>query len=127
MRPKIELTDSTQDVFVKMSEGNPGALTVLMDMFNGDPNNVLLVLSLDDMNIRGPQIWVGYKDYCGAMREGDEKPPSKEEILARFMKAIEDRDPEMVKAINDECIYDNQFGSFKEVAVTSGASFKRPE
>lgn len=123
MRQKIQLTDTAMDVMQTMSEGNPGALSVLMMMLQADPKNLMVILSLDDMNIRGTQIWVGYKDYCGAMRNGDDSPPTEDECLRRFLKAIDDRDPKMVEAINNECIYDNQYGSFKESAVTHGGSW----
>ena len=59
MRKRIELTDSMNDMLFKMSEGNPGGLNVLMGLMDRDP---LVFLALDDMNIRGTQIWIGYKD-----------------------------------------------------------------
>lgn len=113
IREKINLKDTSQEIIVKMAEGNPGGLSVLIDMLKANPLNLLEMLSLDDMNIRGTQIWVGYKDYCG-------------EDLEKFLAAVKSRDPEMVKVINDTCIYDNEFGKFIEVAVTHGASFERP-
>ena len=65
MRTPINLSDSTLDMIVAMSEGNPGALTVLMGMLESDnPAATMMILHLDDMNIRGTQIWVGYKDHC---------------------------------------------------------------
>ena len=70
-----------------MSEGNPGAATVLMRMFNEDAYGILNILSLDDMNIRGTQIWYAYKDYCG-------------EDMSLFVQSVESRDIEMIKAIN---------------------------
>lgn len=106
MRKKIQLHMSTQEVVATMSEGNPGGLRVLMDILKADPKEgVFDILSLDDMNIRGPQIWVGFKDYC-------------DEDLEKFRKAIKARDPNMVRTINREC-------HGLEPAVTSGASFER--
>lgn len=90
-RAKIDLTDTMQDLIIKMSEGNPGAVSVLVEMAKAKGVDVLwLILGLDDMNIRGSQIWVGFKDRCG----GD---------LGVFEQAIKDRDPEMVAAINRAC------------------------
>lgn len=111
-REAINLSDSTQSVIVKMSEGNPGALTVLVDMLKTqDPTALMNILSLDDMNIRGSQIWVGYKDHCGS-------------DMDKFIQAVKDRDADMVETINRECYHpeiDND--GYKHRAVTSGASF----
>ena len=71
---KITISDTIQDVFVKMSEGNPGALRVCMDIYNQDgdidPQGAMPSLSpllrLDDMGIYGPEIWVLYKDVCNS-------------------------------------------------------------
>lgn len=70
--PKIQLTDSLQDILIKMSEGNPGALTVcLLIMTKGeqiDPDNAMgglgAVLFLDTLRLYGPKIWMLYKDVC---------------------------------------------------------------
>ena len=102
MRKKIELNDSFQDIIIKMSEGNPGAVGVLMDLFQKCPlKGIKVALFLDDMNIRGQQIWAGYKDYC-------------EEDLDKFIDVIEKNDKLMVKAINQECLY----GNYKHEAVS---------
>ena len=69
---RIGINDSVQDVFVKLSEGNPGALTVLMKIYNEaekiDPDNILgglgVMLSLDTYKIYGTDIWYLYKDIC---------------------------------------------------------------
>ena len=37
MNERIQLNDSVSDVFVKLAEGNPGALTAMMQMFNAVP------------------------------------------------------------------------------------------
>jgi len=73
MNERIQLTDSTMDVAMKMSEGNPGALTVIMSLLRDaakiDPDNWMPglgeVLSLDSMGIYGSKIWMLYKDVCG--------------------------------------------------------------
>lgn len=92
-RKPIELDDSVMDVLVKMAEGNPGAVTVMTQILEHEKDKgPLRLLSLDDMNIRGSQIWVGFKDHC----------ESKIEV---FVKAIKDRDPAMVETINRECFH----------------------
>lgn len=104
-REPINLSDNITAVIVKMSEGNPGALSVLMQLIQrDDPAATMTVLSLDDMNMRGPQIWVGFKDHCGS-------------DIEVFAKAIQDREEEMIATVNAN-------SGVEECAVTSGASFE---
>ena len=99
MRKPINLMASTQEVINQMSEGIIGAIVVMTALITeGHP---LLIASLDDMNIRGSQIWIGYKDHCG-------------EDIELFIQCIQDRCPNMIKTINDEYL--------EEQAVTDGAS-----
>lgn len=110
MREPINLMENTKAVLIKMSEGNPGAITVLMGLIGrDDPSALMTVLSLDDMNMRGGQIWVGYKDYCG-------------EDIEKFAQCINDRDSGMVAVVNSECFVPGEEG-YGEKAVTAGASF----
>ncbi len=103
-REAVNLSDSTTAVLQKMAEGNPGAITVLMALLGrDDPAALMTLLSLDDMNMRGSQIWVGYKDHCG-------------EDIEKFAQCINDRDSEMIATVNANSGID-------ERAVTSGASF----
>lgn len=68
----IQLDDSIGDVLAKMSAGNPGAITVLIQMFSKSPEvdpqcafaGLGPILSLDTYKIYGPDIWVLYKDIC---------------------------------------------------------------
>jgi hypothetical protein len=70
---RIELTDTPMDVIVKMSEGNPGAMTVLINLFKEggeiDPDaafgGLASVLDLDSHGIYGSRIWCLFKDVCG--------------------------------------------------------------
>lgn len=72
MKSRIELTDTTQSAIVKMAEGNPGALSALVDIVNTtphvDPDNLFggigVIMSLDTLRIYGPRIWMLYKDVC---------------------------------------------------------------
>jgi hypothetical protein len=103
MRKKIELNDTMLDIVTKMAEGNPGALSVLVEIIKR--NDIIdNILSLDDMNIRGCQIWVGYKDYCN-------------KDIEKFVSSIKNRDPLMVKTINKN-------SGIEEVAVTHGGSWR---
>ena len=47
------------------------------------------ILILDDMNIRGAQIFIGYKQHCHS-------------DINRFVECIEKRCPELVETINNE-------------------------
>jgi hypothetical protein len=86
-RKEISLHMSMIDVAVVMSEGNPGALTVICNMLK-HPDGLFHLLHLDDMNIRGTQIWIGYKYYC-------------DELLDEFVKCVIARDKEMIAKINE--------------------------
>ena len=107
-RKKIDLHTSILDTIVLLSEGNPGAVTVLAQMMKSGNKNFLLLLGLDDMNIRGWQVWVGYKDYCGC-------------DLDKFMECIRNRDSGMIDKINEGAIRCGE----SVRAITGGASFNR--
>lgn len=114
-RKKIELSDSLMDVVTKMAEGNPGAANVIgMILQNDQTKGLFTLLDLDDMNIRGPQIWVGFKDHC-------------HQDLDKFVKAANDRDEAMIETINRECYHPNlvnQSPTYGERAVPNRASFR---
>jgi hypothetical protein len=70
---RIKLEMHINDALFAMSDGNPGAITVLMDSVTKnseiDPMNALgpwgLVLNLDEFEIYGHRIWGLYKNLCG--------------------------------------------------------------
>lgn len=104
-RDRISLNDSMLDVMLKLAEGNPGAITVLTQIVKQDSTEgFFILLGLDDMNIRGSQIWVGYKDYCDC-------------DLTKFIEAVTNRDGNMVAEIN------RAFSSDQPQAVTHGGSW----
>ena len=76
---------------VKMVEGNPGALTVLLAVMKEKDTQKMgeLILFLDDMNIRGAQIWIGYKDYCSC-------------DIDKFIECVDKKDQGMIDKINEE-------------------------
>lgn len=104
-RNELSMAGSTADFMYEMSEGNPGAVRVLMDLLKND-HGFINVLDLDDMNIRGSQIWIAFKDFAG-------------ENMDAFVKACRDRDPAMVEMVNQS----GRQGNHDDLAVTSGASF----
>jgi hypothetical protein len=70
---RLSLQDSLIELLTKMSEGNPGAVTALMDMFNKgheiDPDNAFKgygpLILLDEYGIYGADINVLWSDLCG--------------------------------------------------------------
>lgn len=108
-RKAIGLSMTTRDLMVTMAEGNPGALSVIVALAKrqSDPPAVMLLLDLDDMNMRGEQIWVAFKNHC-------------QQDIEAFAKAIQGHDPAMVRTVNAEC-------SPRHVAVEHGASFERQD
>ena len=92
---KVSMTDSPKDVVMKMCEGNPGAINVMIALLTQDAGEpvpdmrVFDLLHMDDMGMRGPAIWIGFKDHCA-------------QDLTKFRAAIRARDPEMLKTIQAE-------------------------
>lgn len=70
---RIELSDSTVDAIIKMSDGNPGAVMALMEISEKagsiDPQSALggigPILSLDTWEIYGSSIYVLFNDKAG--------------------------------------------------------------
>jgi len=70
---RIELNDSQMDVFVKMAEGNPGAITAMVEIMKEsseiDPQACMgglgKILCLDTYGIYGSDIYVLWSDKCG--------------------------------------------------------------
>ena len=106
-RPKIELEDTMFDAIYKISEGVPGAMVGITKLMESDEAGFMLLLGLDDMNIRGSQVWEAYKYLYN-------------EDAKKFAKAVKNRDKNMVDFINQEMA---SVGG--EKAVTGGASFDR--
>lgn len=64
------------DTIVKLAQGNPGAMTVLVECVKAQHADVLL--KLEALDCRGPDIWIAYKDQNGEDLEAFVK-----DILAR--------------------------------------------
>ena len=63
---KITPNMDFMDMMMVMSEGNPGALTVLMQILQDDPVvGFVRILTLDHFDIRGPKVWQLWKDCSG--------------------------------------------------------------
>lgn len=70
---RIKLTDTTMDVVVKMSDGNPGAMNAIVGLLkpenaNIDPDDIMgslgSILKLDSFGIYGTDIYVLFSDIC---------------------------------------------------------------
>lgn len=69
---QIGLHNTLQDVVRYVTEGNPGALRVCMEILRNDkiidPDSAMpglgTLLGLYDMDIKGSKIWVLFKDIC---------------------------------------------------------------
>ena len=71
MKNKCGLNDTVMDIFVKLSEGNPGALNVCMQILEDSPkidpdcaHPLITLFTFDDLGIYGSRIWMLYKDVC---------------------------------------------------------------
>lgn len=51
-----------RDIIITMSNGNPGAINVITQMITDDFNKIADILFLDDLNIRGAQIYMLWSD-----------------------------------------------------------------
>lgn len=106
-RKEIELNGTEMDLLLTMAEGNPGAARALGEMMS-TTDGFMNVLDLDDMNIRGTQIWVAYKAHCQCN-------------ISKLNHCIRERDPDMIETVNKEGLR----GNHQWKAVTSGASFMK--
>ena len=88
-REQIKLNGTTMDMVMTLSEGNPDAIRIISQLLACE-GGFIDVLNLDDMNIRGEQIWVAYKDHC----KGD---------LEELRRLIRARDQGLVDTVNAEC------------------------
>jgi hypothetical protein len=67
---RIQLHHSMQEALFKMSEGNPGALTVMIKILQEAPNIDKLdngfstIIGFDLLGLYGSEIWMFYKDVC---------------------------------------------------------------
>jgi hypothetical protein len=71
-KERLALTDSMMDVYMKMSDGNPGGLNVLMGLMKEsetiDPeggSGLMKILQLDNLGIYGSAIYCICSDKCG--------------------------------------------------------------
>ena len=57
---------SIEDMLIEMCEGNPGALTCMMQMLQSDfVDGIHDIMLFDSLGIYGPQIYMVWNDCCG--------------------------------------------------------------
>jgi hypothetical protein len=67
---RLNLDDTIETLVTKMSDGNPGAIQVCIEILAKsskiDPQGIPLagIMYLDSMGIYGPNIWMLFKDVC---------------------------------------------------------------
>ncbi len=83
----ISLNDTILSATTKMAEGNPGALTILMEILKKEMGKIT-ILHLDDLQIRGWKIWYAFKDYC-------------HQDLEKFITLVNERNKDMIDFINE--------------------------
>lgn len=110
---KYEFGDSTMDLMVKMSEGNPGALMFCTELFKMGSKGVVTLINLDDIGLYGDKLYMLWSDCCGRDAEKVVKvvnavnfgKVSKEEIHERvaggYGKPFTDEELEKMK-VDDE-------------------------
>jgi hypothetical protein len=106
-RKSLALESNLASMANILADGNIGAFTLLLTMArDGDlMDTTLTFLGIDDLNMRGEQVWVAFK-HCN-------------NDLPTFINAINKRDQVMIDAVNEQVISPPGERAF------SGASFKR--
>ncbi len=70
---RLKLNDSTMDIVIKMAEGNPGAMNVIIELLKPktidiDPDNIMggvgSILLMDTFGIYGTDIYILHNDIC---------------------------------------------------------------
>lgn len=66
MNTKTRLTSETsiKEAIIEMSEGNPGALTCMMEMMDSNPMALSDILYFDSLGIYGSKIYMLWNDCC---------------------------------------------------------------
>lgn len=104
-REPLQFDHDLRPVIAQICEGNPGAIRVMMCMLEkfGTIEGFMRILDLNDMNMRGPQIWVAYKEWAG-------------HDLEKLKEGIRQRNEDLVATVNEMCAHRGQ------EAITHGAS-----
>lgn len=64
MGTRIKRHDTVQDAIFKLADGNPGAISAMVELSKLELGGLWPLLRLDKLGLYGPDIWVMYKDEC---------------------------------------------------------------
>ncbi|MBE5812584.1 MAG: hypothetical protein E7314_02915 [Clostridiales bacterium] len=62
---RITANMNIKEILITMCDGNPGALTCMMQMLQSDPLALFDILFFDTMEIYGEKIYMLWNDCCG--------------------------------------------------------------
>ena len=128
---RVEITDTVSDMMVKMSDGNPGALTTMMVMLQEsqaiDPQMALgglgTVMLLDTWEIYGSGIYVLYNDKC-------DRDLRKMVLLIRATQLGKFPHNKLKEMADDQCreinLTEEEWKELDEYVCNELTEFKRP-
>ena len=86
-RVKLSATADWNEVLDTTSEVHYGSTDALLQIILRAPSPLDKIIDLDDMNMRGRQIWHAWHDDCG-------------QDMNAFVQQVADGDPVLVDAVN---------------------------
>lgn len=60
-KERISLGMSTDEIVAALSDGNPGAMAVIMSLLMNNPINLMMLLRFDSHQMYGSDIWDAYQ------------------------------------------------------------------
>lgn len=93
---RLELTDDIRTAIVKLAQGNPGAAVACAEVVKHSDVGLIDLCHADDMGLRGPALWIGYKDFA-------------KQDVATFVDALRSRNKDMVQMIRSEGYFAREF------------------
>jgi hypothetical protein len=85
---------------VGLADGNPGAVTTLVELYKSQSDGDELLDILEEHDITGPLIWVGYNDHCD--RDVDEFAEKLRQEDTAMFNRIEDYRERLEDYTDDE-------------------------
>jgi hypothetical protein len=86
-RAKLSATATWNEITDIITEGHFGSADALLQIIRRAPSPLDIIFDLDDMNMRGRQIWHAWHDVCG-------------QDMAAFVQRVTDRDSALVDGVN---------------------------
>jgi hypothetical protein len=104
-RGRLSARATLSELVVTMSEGYSGSEDVLLLIFEHARSPLDVILSLDDMNMRGPQIWHAFHNVCDGR-------------IGELIRRVTEKDARLVAAVNIMTLGE------PEQAIQKGASYR---